>query len=1232
MSTTLPLFWNLSSVDKKERIDASVKLVGTLEKLQASFVPKEPSSEGEDEDEHGEDDGEEDEGNTAKKEDAKLNWMNAADVSYSIRRLVRGLASPRESSRLGFAVALTELLSRIDTVTCSQILTLVLDASQPSGSMSGQEERDVLFARLFGLTSLIQSGLIVRAHTLPSSGSTSATASSLQGYTDVLSQLVALGERKSWLRESAWWTIGLAIEALHRSEVDWKEDAVKETLSVAFGEGSVWTPEKVALTVKMQRLWPEREWKKLLAPAIKHGDVLHTSNMATLAKILKESEVEDEDMPKAGGRSWKPQVHYVWDLLLDELLPPSSTNRAPKGSFQEFFRIVVDESLFASSASIERKYWGFEVFHRALPRVKAADLPMLFTKNFMRTWINHLSHFDRYLHNFAKKIATTIHTVVQKNPEIGFSFILQLTGVHGNQQFDKLTKTKTVESLLMTMNVDGIKSYIAYLLKQINEDGGSEQNDIQVTNSRRSWIIEQFAALIRNGAIPKDDEWVQLILDWLTVHGLFVIKKKTEKSNFTAVHSIPSPPLSDDLRKQCRERLLSSVAELTTQAVLAKSSEKMQKLVGVTSSGEFWVARVLRSIGQLEKDTKHVELLVGFDEDDRAKMDKARQVASSFGKVINNRDAIRGAAIISVFIQVSGEHKEAAKGGELLLLSSLLQLYTTDDADQVETTSLESCIDGCSRLFPSGHKQKASKKSIKPSDDEELEPEAIDVLVDTIIGFLERATAYMRAVANQSFSLLTGAVQDSTIDLILAQLERRDPADLVADSDEEMEVDEDAANEEASEGEDDDENDDDDDDSSSEDEEGDKSESEDGDEEEDEELRRKITEALRANGIESATGLSDDESEEEMDDDQMMAIDDQLAQIFRERTKGKGKDENLQREATHFKNRILDLLDLFIKKQPASPFVLRLVIPLLALTFSDEKQLSEKAGGLLKSRIGKLKDVPSSFDKEQAVEVLQDLHTRARKVHSLDALATIAHCSLYVSKILLHAEEEDHVLKAYRGSLVDFTERKASDLNGKFFEDFIKRHPRAAWGLRLDLLKATEKAVNAYRQNQAYGLIVTLLGSLAPTEDQASEISAFMELLRTNLHAALSSACKDSTATPAHVKELLKLVLVAIRQTKRLTVKGEDASRIWQTDLWKNLQAELASAEHLTASTAVHGMCKQVVQLTQSHSQPSKKSAKGNEKAAGKSKGKRKAEAVDGDGGAAATKKVKRKKSSTKDA
>jgi hypothetical protein len=54
-------------------------------------------------------------------------------------------------------------------------------------------------------------------------------------------------------------------------------------------------------------------------------------------------------------------------------------------------------------------------------------------------------------------------------------------------------------------------------------------------NARRAWIVDQLAAFVRNGAIPKDDQWVQTVLDWLALHGLFVIKKKAEKSKFVAV-------------------------------------------------------------------------------------------------------------------------------------------------------------------------------------------------------------------------------------------------------------------------------------------------------------------------------------------------------------------------------------------------------------------------------------------------------------------------------------------------------------------------------------------------------------------------------------------------------------------------------------------------------------------------------------------------------------------------
>lgn len=152
--------------------------------------------------------------------------------------------------------------------------------------MTGQEERDILFARLFGFTAIIKSGLIVRTNPLPTSTFPPSTATSFH---EIISELPALGEKKSWLRESAWWTIGLAIDTLAASDVTWKEDALESTVKTLFVENKNWSPDKVAIALKLQSLYPKRDWRSAFSPAFKNPDILSTANLQTLARILKVS-------------------------------------------------------------------------------------------------------------------------------------------------------------------------------------------------------------------------------------------------------------------------------------------------------------------------------------------------------------------------------------------------------------------------------------------------------------------------------------------------------------------------------------------------------------------------------------------------------------------------------------------------------------------------------------------------------------------------------------------------------------------------------------------------------------------------------------------------------------------------------------------------------------------------------------------------------------------------------
>jgi DNA polymerase phi len=134
---------------------------------------------------------------------------------------------------------------------------------------------------------------------------------------------------------------------------------------------------------------------------------------------------------------------------------------------------------------------------------------------------------------------------------------------------------------------------------------------------------------------------VQATLDWFIVHGIFSVKKKSKKSSISVVrthlfpikvylsqldtqaHRVPSSPYSDHLQRQCRERLLDCLADLTQLSAVTKTAEKTQKITGAYLDGQLWVSRVVYIIQNLEQDSKNVELLSKFDQDNRKVLERA---------------------------------------------------------------------------------------------------------------------------------------------------------------------------------------------------------------------------------------------------------------------------------------------------------------------------------------------------------------------------------------------------------------------------------------------------------------------------------------------------------------------------------------------------------------------------------------------------------------------------------
>ena len=131
----LSFFWDLASVEADKRVTAAVSLISVLQRAQS---------------------------------EAATAGVACTDLAYAIRRLVRGLASPRDGARQGFGAALVELLVTFPKeVALESVLTLMEESMQLQGSMKGPEERDMLFGRVFTCAAVIRSARLATLATKP---------------------------------------------------------------------------------------------------------------------------------------------------------------------------------------------------------------------------------------------------------------------------------------------------------------------------------------------------------------------------------------------------------------------------------------------------------------------------------------------------------------------------------------------------------------------------------------------------------------------------------------------------------------------------------------------------------------------------------------------------------------------------------------------------------------------------------------------------------------------------------------------------------------------------------------------------------------------------------------------------------------------------------------------------------------------------------------------------------
>lgn len=957
---------------------------------------------------------------------------------YALDRLIKGLSTTRQSARFGFSMALAELLreliqSHSTIITTSSFYDRIVDATQVKSSMKGKEERAILFGRLFGLQALLNSGCLTGEN------------AAIEEQQTFVTLLMELSTQKPWLRETAIFTLCSFIKQLLVTD-QLGAQIVHCILRQLTDLGLTFTSEGIAVYLSIPSDLRSLSQQVTNASTWKNGDPLSKGNLPVLARALKEVKgpaADHSDESKGQQKvqqksSWTQRLPFVWDLVLKNLIDvtletetigsekkrtKTSSKSAKKRkvdehtstltnriNLNEFWTVVVDEAFFSDKSSPERKYWGFQIFSKFVGEVNAEQLPTLFSPNFMRCLINQSAHSNRLLHKMASRLLEHITDVSKdlfKAPLILSSLLNESKG--GCWNFDLVTKSKTVDSIITSVSTNSDAQVVSYFASEVRsalnaqfEDAVQTQEPelLKRSESKQKWVLDKFLLLIRSTkhAIASHHQFAEDILKHLVKNAFFEKEGKTTASE--AVH------------KTSQERVSSILAEL----------------ISVPREKGSWPLLCVEYIRKLEASKKY-QILSELEGELATVADSCYEKIKEVNKLEKSaQNSCLELMFSMVYIQLyMGDTEAVSTFEDLLVCYDKLESSSGDSSSAIILTEIVlSFVSRRSSLLKKLSMMIWDTFLCTPDENGKIlaDPSSLKLLYDILI-----------AKENKE-----GQQQ-----LFEGEEEYEDEEEETAGDDEEESEEEDVVESDSE-----------------------SDEQEDNTEitEVDKTTNKKLAAALgiltEYSGEVKFSDLSDDSDgsdgeSDSMDDEQMMEMDDQLSKIFKERkdaldnvvtgNKRKAEVVEAKEQMTFFKNRVLDLLELFVRKQPDSALILTMIEPLVVLIgLTMDKGINAKAHKLMKSKFNRCKitnfDTISTDPKEveaYLIENLNKVHDIATKSKTQSQTLACNQAGILIAKALTTFNEGNiqMVIDMYCTTMKNWAVQPKNKIQASMFFDFI---------------------------------------------------------------------------------------------------------------------------------------------------------------------------------------------------
>ena len=185
-------------------------------------------------------------------------------------------------------------------------------------------------------------------------------------------------------------------------------------------------------------------------------------------------------------------------------------------------------------------------------------------------------------------------------------------------------------------------------------------------------------------------------------------------------------------------------------------------------------------------------------------------------------------------------------------------------------------------------------------------------------------------------------------------------------------------------------------------------------------------------------------SDDNMDDNQMEALDEHLANVFRERkelTKKRTENKDAKERIVNFKCRVLELLEIYVKRNRTGVLSLSLLTPILQVIRTTRSSLvSTKACKLMKkfSKLCKRYGLPKLEDADAMFKLLEQVHLEAGREASNAHSTACGQASLLIVRALVRHDRETlrNVDKIYAKTKEKILSDSSCKVKNLFFTDW----------------------------------------------------------------------------------------------------------------------------------------------------------------------------------------------------